>query len=119
MNDLHWMTVAEAARAIATRKLSPVELMSALLERIGRLDPTLHVSFGLTVMRRSARQGLPRPRLCRVTNADRCMACRSASKTSSMSRACLVAAGATYQLGTAIHGADKTSRGYSLTLNGP
>jgi Asp-tRNA(Asn)/Glu-tRNA(Gln) amidotransferase A subunit family amidase len=43
MNDLHWMTAADAARAIATRKLSPVELMSALLERIGRLDPTLHV----------------------------------------------------------------------------
>ena len=38
MNDLHWMTVAEAARAIAARKLSPVELMKALLERIGRLD---------------------------------------------------------------------------------
>jgi aspartyl-tRNA(Asn)/glutamyl-tRNA(Gln) amidotransferase subunit A len=47
MNDLHWMTVAEAARAIATRKLSPVELMSALLERIGRLDPTLHVFIRL------------------------------------------------------------------------
>ena len=38
MNDLHWMTLVEAAGAIAARKLSPVELMSALLERIGRLD---------------------------------------------------------------------------------
>jgi Asp-tRNA(Asn)/Glu-tRNA(Gln) amidotransferase A subunit family amidase len=35
MNDLHWMTLVEAAGNIAARKLSPVELMSALLERIG------------------------------------------------------------------------------------
>ena len=47
MNDLHWMTVAEAARAIAVRKLSPVELMGALLERIGRLDPKLNVFIRL------------------------------------------------------------------------
>jgi len=31
VNDLHWMTVAEAAGAIAARNLSPVELMEALL----------------------------------------------------------------------------------------
>ena len=43
MNDLHWMTVTEAAGAIAARELSPVELMKALLERIGRLDPKLNV----------------------------------------------------------------------------
>src|SRR5437763_5833979 len=43
MSDLHWMTVAEAARAIAARELSPVELMNALLERISRLDPKLNV----------------------------------------------------------------------------
>ncbi len=35
MNDLHWMTLVEAASAIAARELSPVELISALLERIG------------------------------------------------------------------------------------
>jgi Asp-tRNA(Asn)/Glu-tRNA(Gln) amidotransferase A subunit family amidase len=43
MNDLHWMTLVEVAGPIAAGKLSPVELMSALLERIGRLDPKLHV----------------------------------------------------------------------------
>jgi aspartyl-tRNA(Asn)/glutamyl-tRNA(Gln) amidotransferase subunit A len=43
LNDLHWMTLVEAAGAIAARKLSPVELMSALLERIGWLDPKLNV----------------------------------------------------------------------------
>jgi aspartyl-tRNA(Asn)/glutamyl-tRNA(Gln) amidotransferase subunit A len=47
MTDLHWMTLVEAAGAIAARKLSPVELMSALLERIGRLDPKPHVFIRL------------------------------------------------------------------------
>ncbi len=47
MSDLHWLTATEAARAIAARKLSPVELMSALLERIGRLDPKLNVFIRL------------------------------------------------------------------------
>jgi hypothetical protein len=43
MSDLHWMTATEAALAITARKLSPVELMKALLERIARLDPKLNV----------------------------------------------------------------------------
>jgi aspartyl-tRNA(Asn)/glutamyl-tRNA(Gln) amidotransferase subunit A len=47
MTDLHWMTATEAARAIAARELSPVELMGALLERIGRLDPKLNVFIRL------------------------------------------------------------------------
>ena len=47
MTELQWLSVAEAARAIATRKLSPVELTTALLERIGRLDPKLNVFIRL------------------------------------------------------------------------
>ena len=47
MSDLHWLTAADAAQAIAARKLSPVELMTALLERIARLDPKLHVFIRL------------------------------------------------------------------------
>src|SRR5438309_586942 len=47
MNDLHWMTQVEAAGNIAARKLSPLELMSALLERIGQLDPKLNVFIRL------------------------------------------------------------------------
>jgi aspartyl-tRNA(Asn)/glutamyl-tRNA(Gln) amidotransferase subunit A len=47
VTDLHWMTASEAARAIAARELSPVELMEALLERIGRLDPKLNVFIRL------------------------------------------------------------------------
>src|SRR5690348_15518480 len=47
MSDLHWLTAAEAAAAIAARKLSPVELTTALLERIAKLDPRLHVLIRL------------------------------------------------------------------------
>jgi aspartyl-tRNA(Asn)/glutamyl-tRNA(Gln) amidotransferase subunit A len=47
MSDLHWMNAADAARAIAAKELSPVELMTALLERIGRLDPKLRVFIRL------------------------------------------------------------------------
>jgi aspartyl-tRNA(Asn)/glutamyl-tRNA(Gln) amidotransferase subunit A len=47
VSDLHWLTAADAAQAIAARQLSPVELMTALLERVGRLDPKLHVFIRL------------------------------------------------------------------------
>src|SRR5437868_10215132 len=47
MSDLHWMPAGEVAQAIAARELSPVELMSALLERIGRLDSKLNVFIRL------------------------------------------------------------------------
>jgi aspartyl-tRNA(Asn)/glutamyl-tRNA(Gln) amidotransferase subunit A len=47
VSDLHWLTAAEAARAIAAKELSPVELMTALLARIDRLDPTLHAFIRL------------------------------------------------------------------------
>ncbi len=42
MSALHWMTVAEAARKIAARELSPVELMDALLKRVDALDAKLN-----------------------------------------------------------------------------
>jgi len=41
------MSAVGAARAIAAREISPVELMTALLERIGRLDPKLNVFIRL------------------------------------------------------------------------
>src|SRR5438105_784491 len=47
MSEPHWLSAVEAARAIAARELSPVELMSALLERIGRLDPKLNAFIRL------------------------------------------------------------------------
>ena len=45
--DLQWMGAADAARAIVTRELSPVELTRTLLERIERLDPKLNVFIRL------------------------------------------------------------------------
>jgi aspartyl-tRNA(Asn)/glutamyl-tRNA(Gln) amidotransferase subunit A len=47
VSELHWLTAVEAARAIAAREVSPVELMTALLERIDRLDPKLNVFIQL------------------------------------------------------------------------
>ncbi|WP_428669498.1 amidase [Reyranella sp.] len=44
---LHYMTVADAAHAIATKELSPVELMQAHLARIEKLDPTLNAFIRL------------------------------------------------------------------------
>jgi aspartyl-tRNA(Asn)/glutamyl-tRNA(Gln) amidotransferase subunit A len=47
VNELHWLTAAEATRAFAARTLSPVELVEALLARIERLDPRLNVFIRL------------------------------------------------------------------------
>ncbi|CAN5410206.1 Asp-tRNA(Asn)/Glu-tRNA(Gln) amidotransferase GatCAB subunit A [soil metagenome] len=44
---LHYMTVTDAAHAIATKELSPVELMQAHLARIEKLDPTLNAFIRL------------------------------------------------------------------------
>ncbi len=47
MTDLHWLTATEAAGAIASRHLSPVELLTALLARIKHLDPKLNAFIRL------------------------------------------------------------------------
>ncbi len=43
-----FLTIAEAARLIAARKLSPLELTRALLERIGTLEPRLNAFITVT-----------------------------------------------------------------------
>jgi len=40
--ELHWLTIAEAARRIEARRLSPVELADALIARIEALDPQIN-----------------------------------------------------------------------------
>ena len=40
-DELHYLEIAELARLLAARKVSPVELTQALLRRIERLDPAL------------------------------------------------------------------------------
>jgi amidase len=42
MTDWHYATLVDAANAIKSRKISPVELTRALLDRIARLEPSLH-----------------------------------------------------------------------------
>jgi hypothetical protein len=46
--ELHWLTIADAARLIERRQLSPVELTDALLARIEELDPQLNAFLLLT-----------------------------------------------------------------------
>jgi len=47
VTELHWLGVAEAAKAIAEKDLSPVELMKTLLDRIAALDPQLNAFIQL------------------------------------------------------------------------
>lgn len=46
--DLHFLSLAEAARLIGTRKLSPLEYTDALLARIAALDPQLDAFITVT-----------------------------------------------------------------------
>jgi len=45
---LHWLSLKEAAERIRRRRLSPVELVAASLERIERLQPQLNAFITLT-----------------------------------------------------------------------
>jgi aspartyl-tRNA(Asn)/glutamyl-tRNA(Gln) amidotransferase subunit A len=47
-DELCWMSAAEMAPAIRKKKLSPVEVMRAVLARIERLNPTLNAFVTLT-----------------------------------------------------------------------
>src|SRR5580692_11720941 len=47
MTELNWLTASEIAAAYAARKLSPVELLEALLARIAKLDPKLNAFIRL------------------------------------------------------------------------
>ncbi len=47
MTEPHWLTLSETSRAFASRSLSPVEYLTALLQRIEKLDPTLHAFIRL------------------------------------------------------------------------
>ena len=42
IDDAHYLSIAELARLLAARKLSPVELTEAMLRRIERVDPALN-----------------------------------------------------------------------------
>jgi aspartyl-tRNA(Asn)/glutamyl-tRNA(Gln) amidotransferase subunit A len=48
MTDLHYLTIAETAELIRTKKLSPVELTDALLKRIATYQPQLAAYITVT-----------------------------------------------------------------------
>jgi aspartyl-tRNA(Asn)/glutamyl-tRNA(Gln) amidotransferase subunit A len=48
MSELYFLTIAEAAKLIRTRKLSPVELTQAYLHRVQALDPQINAFITLT-----------------------------------------------------------------------
>lgn len=50
-HDLHYLSIADAARLIQSGKLSPVELAQALLARIGELDHRVQAFITLTAER--------------------------------------------------------------------
>lgn len=50
-HDLHYLSIADAARLIQSGKLSPVELTQALLARIGQLDHRVQAFITLTADR--------------------------------------------------------------------
>ena len=47
-DDLHFLTIAEAAQLIRSRKLSPLEYADALLARVSALDPQLNAFITIT-----------------------------------------------------------------------
>jgi aspartyl-tRNA(Asn)/glutamyl-tRNA(Gln) amidotransferase subunit A len=47
-SDLHFITISEASRLIQERKLSPVELTRAYLDRIEVIDAQLHAYITVT-----------------------------------------------------------------------
>ena len=47
-DDLHFLTIAEAAQLIRSRKLSPVEYTDALLARVSALEPQLNAFITVT-----------------------------------------------------------------------
>jgi amidase len=54
-SDVHYLTLVDIGRRIASREVSPVDLTERMLDRIGRIDPRLK-SYA-TVMSDEAREG--------------------------------------------------------------
>ena len=89
------LTIAEAAKLIATKKLSPVELAKTHLERIGRLDPQLNAFLMVTEERALAdakaaegRQmsGSPRGKLDGIPIAHKDIYCTAGIRTTAHSK---------------------------------
>ena len=89
------LTIAEAAKLIAAKKLSPVELAKTHLDRIGRLDPQLNAFLMVTEQRAladakaaEARQmsGSPRGKLDGIPIAHKDIYCTAGIRTTAHSK---------------------------------
>lgn len=78
-SDLCWMSAVELAAAIRARRLSPVEITRAVLERIAAVNPRLNAFC--TVAAERPRPTPPRRPWWAGRRWDRCTACRSPSRT--------------------------------------
>ncbi len=78
--ELHWLTIAEAARLIEKRHLSPVELTDALLARIEVLDPQIN-AFILPTPERAREQARTAEREIPIRRPGGSAACNSAAAT--------------------------------------
>ena len=79
-------TIAEAARQIAAKQLSPVELTRACLARVHALDDQLHAFVHLTEERALAEARAAEAAIMAGGPRGRSTASRSASRTSSTPR---------------------------------
>jgi Asp-tRNA(Asn)/Glu-tRNA(Gln) amidotransferase A subunit family amidase len=84
--DLHDLSIAELAALIAARKLSPVELTEALIQRVERFDAQTR-AFITPTFWPGARRGRRRPRSPAASTGARYTGFRSRSRTSTTRRA--------------------------------
>ena len=72
------LTIAEAAKLLAAKKLSPVELTQSCLQRVHALDATLHAFVLLTEERALADARAAEAAIMKDGPRRRCTASRSA-----------------------------------------
>ncbi len=56
LDERHWLTATAMAAAIAERRLSPMDLMQALLDRIEQVDPKINAWDYVQAQRRRGQQ---------------------------------------------------------------
>ena len=87
-DDIAWMPATEMAAAIRAKKLSPVEVTKALLDRIEKINPSVNAYCLVTSEMALKQAEEAEVAVARATNSGRCTACRSRSRISSMCRGC-------------------------------
>ena len=88
-DELCWLSATDLAALIRRRKVSPVEVVDAVLDRIGRLNPQINAYVTVTAdeARRTARAAERDARPPPGRRSGRSTGCRSRSRISSSPRA--------------------------------